>query len=157
MYIVALNSGNKAAFLYPYSNADIPDCSNGKRTLQRDITITALNATPVVNKDPDGNITLPVADCRTSPPTEQYYTISGNTTEENFCVLLTKSELNVTDIAQRIEAESGTLSERLAHIFGSQAINAADADLKIQDNKLMFDARTTTQNVLPVVFVIRRK
>jgi hypothetical protein len=157
MYIFALNTGNKALCLYPYENRTIPDCSPGKRSMMRDITIGELPTTPVVNKDMDGNITLPTADCATSPPTERYFAISGPVNDEQFCVLLSKSELNVVDIAARIQAESGTFAERLARIFGTQAISPADANLALQDNRLTFDARTATQNVLPVVFVIKRK
>ncbi len=158
VYILALNKDGKAAdFLYPFDNKDLPECSAAKKTQMRDIGVSSLKASPVVGKDIDGNITLPSADCSTTPPTERYYTISGNAKEETFCVLLSKSELNMTDLKERIEAEQGPLAERLSHIFANQAIAPNDANLILTENKLAFDARTAQNNVLPLVFLIKRK
>ena len=159
MYIIALNKqGKDAEFLYPYDNKDLPACSVASRTGMRDIGITTLPVSPVVGKDIDGNITLPTADCSTTPPTQRYYTISGNNQpDETFCVLLSKSELDMKDIEQRVEAESGPLGERLSRIFGTKAINPNEANLSVANNKLSFDARTAQNNVLPLVFMIKRK
>jgi hypothetical protein len=158
MYVFALNSNQKVTTLYPYKNVAIPDCSAAKKTGMKDIDVGDLAPTPTVGQDIDGNSILPQMDCTVQPPKPRYFTINGSqTTPENFCVLLTKSELNSADIAARIEAETGTLPERLARIFGTQAISPTDANLAMQDNKLTFDARGAKNSVIPIVFFIQRK
>ena len=93
----------------------------------------------------------------TTPPTERYFTLKPPLQRENFCVLLTRSELNIDEITTLLEQASGPLDERLAKVFGSKLILPADANLQMESNRLSFNADAAEQNVLPIVFYINTK
>lgn len=156
MYVFALNSGNKVRFLYPYENDQMIDCRVAKSNM-KDIDLSALNSTAVVGQDENGITLLPAPDCSTEPPTERYFTISGIAEKENFCILLTRVEINPKELAKQIEAVEGELHERIAKTFGSSMVNAQEGNLDILGHKLSFDANSALQHVLPVVFYINRK
>ncbi len=161
MYIFALNSDNDIKFLYPYEN-DKVTCGkaskgNGLISSNNAKDLDVLPATPVVGQDIDGNTVLPTQDCSVVPPVNRYFTIRGAGTSENFCVLLTKSELDPKDLARRLEAESGSLNERLTKVFSNQIISPRDAIVSIENNRVNFNADAAQNSVMPLVFVIKRK
>ena len=156
MYVFALNSGNKVRFLYPYENDKIGNCQ-GAKTKQKDIDVKELQSTLVVGQDDEGNTILPIPDCSFAPPHPRYFTISGNATSENFCIILSKSEIDTKALAEEIEEEEGELNERLTKIFGTEAISAEEAQLEMENNRLNFDASAVEKEVLPIVFLIKRK
>ncbi len=159
MYVFSLNANNDIRFLYPYEN-DKVKCGKGanlKGGLGKDIEVATLNATPVVEQDIDGNTTLPTKDCSVAPPANRYFTIRGAGTQENFCVLLTKSQLDPQDLAKRLEAESGSLNERLTRVFGQQIISPKEARISMENNRINFDVGAAQNNVMPLLFVIERK
>lgn len=161
MYIFALNSNNDVKFLYPYENDKVrcgkASKASGLVSSNNPKDLEVLAATPVVGQDIDGNTVLPTQDCSVSPPVNRYFTITGAGTAENFCVLLTKSQLDPQDLAKRLEAETGSLNERLTKVFGTQIISPKDAQLSIENNQVNFNADAAQNNVMPLVFVIQRK
>lgn len=100
--------------------------------------------------------TLPAPICPKAdePPVEQYFRMSGAVAEEQFCLLLSRSELDMNTIAQKIEAEKGPLHERIGRVFGSEVISPAAGKVAMNGNRLTFDATSARQNVLPLVFYI---
>ncbi len=154
MYVLALNSNNKIDFLYPFKNERLGSCDKDKAN-GKDITV--LEATPIVGQNEDGITILPIPNCDKNPPAPRYFTIQGNqTTPENFCILLSRSELNIEQIKKRLEAESGDLHDRLARTFGTYIIPSGEGDLSVENNRMSFDASAAKNNVLPVVFYIGR-
>lgn len=154
MYVFALNSGNRVEMLYPFRNEAFVNCSqiigNGK-------DLTVLPASFVVGQDLNKVTTLPAPDCSTTPPTERYITITGAGTRETLCVVLSRSELDTSTLAKEIEAATGELPERLAKVFGDKMIGLDEAQLTMTDNRMEFNADSSTKNVLPIVFYINRK
>ncbi len=153
MYVFVLNSGNKAVFLYPPNEAALRPCDRAD-----DIAKDIFQSTFITAKDENDVNTLPAPICPTAdePPVEQYFRMSGKAEREQFCILLSRSELDVVDIAQKIEAQEGPLDVRIARIFGDQVIPAAAAGVMMTGNRLVFNANQAQQNVLPIVFYIDR-
>jgi hypothetical protein len=155
MYIFALNSNNKVEFLYPFKNEKLGNCNTDKAQ-GKDITV--LEATPLVGQNEDGITILPIPNCEKTPPAPRYFTIQGTqTTPENFCIIFSKSELNIEQIAKRLETEEGALHDRLTKTFGNYLITPNQYTLEVENNRFSFDASGATQNVLPFVFYINRK
>ncbi len=156
LYIITLTSDNKVDFLYPFKNERLGNC-NPDRASGKDITI--LEATPLVGQANDGVITLPLPNCDNTPPALRYFTVQGNQIKpEIFCILFSRSELNVREIKKYLEAESGALPNRISKIFGNYLIDhRSDAQINVEDNRIYFDASSAKKNVLPVIFYLNRK
>ena len=116
-------------------------------------------ATFVVGRDRNNITTLPAPDCSTTPPTERFFTIapprplSGC---EQFCVLLTKSEIEMAQIKKLLEAAEGDLLQRVAQVFGEKMVGADAANFFQKNGRLAFDASASSKTVLPVVFYVNR-
>lgn len=151
MYVLTQNSDGSIAFLYPFDNDKLGDCATGEKD------ITVMPSTFVVGKDRNKVTTLPMTDCSTRPPTERYFTIKGNSTRENFVVLLSKSELDIEDLRMTLAQVEGTMDEKLAKIFGDKLVNPDEANVSIENNRMKFSSFAADKSVLPVVFYINRK
>jgi hypothetical protein len=76
---------------------------------------------------------------------------------EQFCVLLTKSEIDMDRFTKMMEKTTGSLPERLAAVLGDKMVGAKEAGLNMKDHRLLFDTGNAPQRVLPVLFSILRK
>lgn len=157
MYVFALSSTNKVRFLYPYNSESLKNCDQ-KLGMGKDIGV--LPASFVVGRDAKQTTTLPAPDCSTTPPTERYFTITAPMPAnkmEQFCVLLTKSEIDMDRFTKMMEKTTGSLPERLAAVLGDKMVGAKDAGFNMKDHRLLFDTGSSSQSVLPVLFSILRK
>lgn len=154
MYVLALNSDNDVVFLYPYENEDLGGCRDFA-PVSKDINLGYLNSTPAVGKDENGVTTLPTPDCRYNPPRDRYFTISGDSRKEEFAILLTRSEMDIREVETKLEQARGTLAERLGQVFAGSAVSSTGA-VSVSGNRMQFDAGSSQQTVLPVVFNIYR-
>lgn len=75
---------------------------------------------------------------------------------DDMALLLSKSELVVEELLEKLNAVTGSLSERITQVFGANQINPADAGVRAEGNRFMFNAGNSPQNVLPLVFRIRK-
>jgi hypothetical protein len=156
MYVLTLNSGNKIKMLYPYANENLRDCAE-KLGTGKDIDV--LPPTFVVGRNAKGETFLPAPDCSTMKPTPRYFTIqapkpkSGN---EQFCILITKAELDIQQLSKQLEKIEGNLSERLVEVLGPDLIQPDASALKMKKGQLSFNATKSKQSILPVLFTIQR-
>ncbi len=162
VYILTLNSNNTISTLYPCAvdannpvpgaTSTMPDAAKAK-----DIIVANRRSNPVAAQDINGFTTFPTPDFSTTPPTPNYFTITGqNKTPENFCVILSKSILDMDLMKKQLEAQTGSINERLVKIFKEESIAYADAQVTPESNKVTFNASNSTKNVLPLVFYIKR-
>jgi hypothetical protein len=162
VYILTLNSNNSVSALYPCAvdannpvpgaTSTMPDAAKSK-----DIIIANRRTNPVAAQDINGFTTFPTPDFSTTPPTPNYFTITGtNKTPENFCVILSKSVLDMDLMKKQLEAQTGNMDERLAKVFKEEAMTYADGQVTPESNKVSFNASSSTKNVLPLVFYIKR-
>ncbi len=130
----------------------MPDAAKSKN-----IIIANRRYNPVAAQDINGFTTFPTPDFSTTPPTPNYFTITGqNKTPENFCVILSKSVLDMDLMKKQLEAQTGSINERLVKVFNEETIPYADAQVTPESNKVTFNASASTKNVLPLVFYIKR-
>jgi hypothetical protein len=147
MYVLTLNSDGTISFLYPFDADAVQGnkANNGKNII-------------VEGRDRNNVTTLPTTDTSVTPPKQRCFKFSGPATRENFCVLLSRSDLDVAEIRRALEAQSGQdLHNRLAAVFGTKLVQPSQAGLALDGNRLDFDASATEATVLPVVFYIQRK
>ncbi|RCR66304.1 hypothetical protein DUE52_27590 [Larkinella punicea] len=78
------------------------------------------------------------------------------TESEDFALLLSKSELSVEEIIEKLNAIPGNLAERITQIFGGERVSLSQAGVQSMGNQLTFNAGGATQHVLPLVFKIRK-
>ena len=157
MYVFSLKSDGTIQFLYPYRNESLKGCD---RALGTGKDIGVLPATFVAGRDRSQTTTLPAPDCSVTPPEERYFTITAPmpaTKMEQFCVLLTKSEINTEKMTEWMNKTDGDIQERLAKVLGTNMIAPKDAALTMSNNRLKFKASNTSGTVLPVVFSVLRQ
>lgn len=116
------------------------------RSLGKDIEVTQ-EATPTV-----GNVVIPANGTFTITPSKT----GTELPTDDMALLLSKSELVVEEIIEKLNAVSGSLSERVGQVFGAEQIRPADAGVRAEGNRFTFNAGTSPQNVLPLVFRIRK-
>ena len=73
---------------------------------------------------------------------------------EDFCILLSRSELIPEETIEKLNAAYGTLSERITQVFGAQRMALNNSSIRQEGSKIIFDATNSTSNVLPLVFKI---
>ena len=155
IYAFALNQGTKTYSFYP-QQGDISGMSKSRYwdlPPQRDMMIG--RATPTGNGTNASMITI--------PDTANYVEIidlpNMPIQTEQLVVLLSKSELNMKDIMQKMEAfpASTPANERLTQIFGTSAATPSEADMSLRGTEFSYRLAENDKNVLPLVFYIRRK
>ena len=73
---------------------------------------------------------------------------------EDFCILLSRSELIPEETIEKLNAAYGTLSERITQVFGAQRMALNNSSIRQEGSRIIFDATNSTSNVLPLVFKI---
>jgi len=146
MYVFALNSNNTCANFYPF---DAKWMSHYKMGNTRDLVMS-----PLMLQDENNFTTVPSKNVETGA--ENYILISGNATQENLCVLISKSELDMKAIFEAIQNATGSFSERIASVFGNNMLDWKEANVKILNGKISFDAGMSEKVVLPLIFAIKR-
>jgi hypothetical protein len=146
-YILALNS-NGIALLYPNKNVTVTTKGSTK-----DITISG-EETPST-----GTVNIPGYGLNGIP---NYFTITKSATgvegkAEEMAILLSKSELELEETIEKLNAVTGNLSERITRVFGEKKIASAEGNISMQENKVSFNADDSRNNVLPLVFKILKQ
>lgn len=138
-YVLVLNSDG-IKFLYPRIQVNMR--SGGK-----DIDVIQETTPPI------GDMLIPATGSFAITPSKT----GAQTESEDFAMLLSKSELSVEETVEKLNAVSGNLAERITQVFGIERILANQAGLKAQGNQFSFNADGTVQNLLPIVFKIRKQ
>jgi len=164
MYVLALNSGNRVSFLYPYDE-DITDARGYRRAtarnlgeLGKDVVVETLSPSILLGQNNEGETILPTPLMSANPPKPRYFSLRPPYREvEEFCVIVTRSELDVEETRRLLQAATGLLHERLSQVFGTQMVTPDQAGLTQNGDHIEFKATDNTSNsVLPIVFRIRR-
>lgn len=100
-----------------------------------------------------GDLTLPSEDASFVITVDQPGSI---TKAEEFCILVSRSELVSVDILQRLNTAKGSLSERISQVFGEERVNFSESTIESLDSKIVFEATGSKAKVLPIVFKINK-
>lgn len=146
MYVFAFNSNNTCANFYPF---DAKWMSHFKMGNTRDLVMS-----PLMLQDENNFTTIPSKNVETGA--ENYILISGNASQENMCVLISKSELDMKAVFEAIQNATGSLSERIETVFKENRLDWKEANVKMLNGKISFDAGASEKTVLPLVFAIKR-
>lgn len=142
MYVLTLNADGTVSFLYPF---DADNAIQGKNII-------------VEGRDRNNVTTLPAPDHSVTPPKQRYFTFAGPAARESFCILLTRSDLDIGETRRALEARpEEALHNRIAAVFGAALVQPGSANLSLDGNRLSFDASAAEATVLPLVFYIDRK
>lgn len=136
-YIIALNSDG-VKILHP----NVRTQNTGK-----DIEVIQ-EATPTA-----GNVTIPVNGTFAITPSKT----GIESPSDDLAIMLSKSELIAQELLEKLNAVSGSLSERIAQVFGAEQIPAMVAGIQNEGNLFSFNGNNTSQNILPLVFKIRKQ
>lgn len=148
LYAFALNSNGKCAAIYPFSEEWVRGFVMSK---SRDLTVG-----PLMLQDAAGEVVIPAKNAQTGQ--ENYIRISGPSTKEQFCLLVSKSELDLKAVMGQIEGLSGTLAERVAALWQAEphCATAAAAQVTLEGTAIRYSVTDETKWLLPFVFEIRR-
>jgi hypothetical protein len=144
-YVLALNSSG-IAILYPQMKDPVQFAST------RDLVLDEPVPQP-------GSVYVPAPGPGNS---SRYFSISANANgvekpEEELGILLSKSELVLAEIIQKLNEAEGNLSERITRVFAEQKISNSNGNIIIEESSIKFNADSSSQSVLPIVFKIRKQ
>lgn len=146
LYVFAFNSNNTCYPIYPYSTQWVQGFGMSKT---RDLTIN-----PLMMKNQEDQ-TLVIPSPRADNGQDNYITISGNSSKEQLCLILTKSELDFEAFLQQIQEAEGNLSQRLTQVLGEYANGYEQISTK--NGVIYYDLNEMEQPVLPLIFEIQRQ
>jgi len=147
MYAFAFNPDKTCYDVYPFPEEWIEAYKMSKNR--------ALKVGPLMLKSDDNVVTIPSRNAESGE--ENYINIEGKASQELFCLLLSKSELNTVELYKKIEEAQGNLEERLKAVLGDEMLTTEEANVKIENGKIFYNADALSKKVLPLVFVIQRK
>jgi hypothetical protein len=115
-----------------------------------------LSVGPLMLQDANGHTTIPARNANTGA--ENYIKISGAAAKEQLCVLVSKSEIDLPDVLDRLQQLPGTLAERVAALWQVQphCASLGEAGLNINGGKIGFAVQSAEKWLLPLVFEIQR-
>ena len=148
LYVFALNSDGSIAPIYPFGEAWVRgfQMSNSRN----------LSVGPLMLQDATGHTTIPARNANTGA--ENYIKISGAAAKEQLCVVVSKSEIDLPDVLDRLQQLPGTLAERVAALWQVQphCASLGEAGLNINGGKIGFAVQSAEKWLLPLVFEIQR-
>jgi hypothetical protein len=137
-YVVALNSDG-VALLYPQVRYTV-----GKGV--KDVTVIQ-DVAPA-----NGTLRIPATGLFGITPSKT----GVESPSEDIGFLLSKSELVIEELIEKLNAAQGNLPERITQVFGAARIPATDAGVQFINGQIVFNGSNSPQNVLPLVFRIRK-
>ncbi len=144
LYVFAFNSDNKCYNIYPFSKEWVKAYDMG-----RDLSVGGLPG-----KDDFSNQTIIPSKSKNGQ--ENYIIISGNAQKEQLCIIVSKSELDIQDVYNKINNMKGNIYERINAVFSENIISADKALLNIDEGTISFNAQDNEKTVLPLIFYIKR-
>jgi hypothetical protein len=146
-YVLALNTDG-IALIYPSKNITVRKTGDTKDIIVDGDETPGTGAVDIPGKGSNGN--------------PRYFSITKNatgteTSAEELALLLSKAELELTEIIEKLNEVSGNLSERITKVFAEQKIDKDSAQLSLQESGISFNADESTNSVLPLVFKIRKQ
>ncbi len=148
LYAFTLNSNGTCSAIYPFNEAWVNGFGMSK---SRDLSVG-----PLMLKNDQGGVTIPSRNATTGE--ENFIRISGSSTKEQMCLIVSMSELDLNTIMARIGQLPGSLAERVAALWQGETRCAtpAEAQLRVEGSRILFNVSNSDKWLLPLVFEIRR-
>jgi hypothetical protein len=146
VYAFAFNNEQDCFLIYPFSNEMIQAYNLSKTR--------SMKVGPLMLKNENDELTIPSKNANTN--TENYITIEGQAEKEELCIILSKSEIDMTQLFQNIQKASGSFSNRLKNVLGDNISSTQNSNLKLLDGVISFEVNDSNVNILPITFEIRR-
>ena len=148
LYAFALNSDGKCAPIYPFNEAWVRGFQMSK---SRNLSVG-----PLMLQDATGSTTIPAKNANTGA--ENYIKISGPSSKEQLCLILSKSEIDLQDVIARLDQLHGSLAERVAALWQAEPHCAVvnEAGLVVNGGSIQFNVQNEAKWLLPLVFEIQR-
>ena len=71
---------------------------------------------------------------------------------DHLCVLYSKNPLNIDDIRNRFEKESGTVVEKIRKVLGKQLVEGTE--IKYTNDKMQFNSKSQTKSIAMILVEI---
>jgi hypothetical protein len=146
LYVISFNDGDVCYPIYPYSQEWMTSFTMGQK--DRNLIVG-----PLMLKDEKGVVTVPSKNIETGE--ENYIFISGKSKKEQLLVILSKSELDLKQIADAIESNTGTFEERVNYTLGTSGIGEG-ITLEKSETSVNFKINDENTYLIPLIFEIRR-
>jgi len=147
LYVISYNSGDICYPIYPYSQEWLTGFTMGQKN--RNLIVG-----PLMLKDENGVVTIPSKNIETGE--ENFIFISGHREKEQLLLILSKSELDMNQIADAIEANTGTFEEKVNAALGTSGIGEG---ITLEKNGTSVNFKITDENtyLIPLIFEIKRR
>lgn len=90
------------------------------------------------------------------PDEDNYIRMDNTKGNDYFCFLYSKKEIDINNILQSIEAESGTFQQKIEKVLNNRIINENKIDYSKGD-KIAFSATSDTKDIVPVIIKMEHK
>ena len=146
LYALSFNDGDICYPIYPYTQEWITSFSMGQK--DRNLIVG-----PLMLKDEKGVVTIPSKNIETGE--ENFIFISGTSKKEQLLLILSKSELDLTQVCNVIQSGTGTFEEKVNSALGTSGIGEGIL-LEKTGSSVNFKIKDENTFLIPLIFEIRR-
>lgn len=146
LYALSFNDGDVCYSIYPYTQDWLTSFSMGQK--DRNLIVG-----PLMLKDEKGVVTIPSKNIETGE--ENFIFISGTSKKEQLLLILSKSELDLTQVSDAIQTGTGTFEERVNAALGTNGIGEGIL-LEKNGSSVNFKIKDENTYLIPLIFEIRR-
>lgn len=146
LYALSFNDGDVCYPIYPYTQEWMTSFSMGQK--DRNLIVG-----PLMLKDEKGVVTIPSKNVETGE--ENFIFISGTSKKEQLLLILSKSELDLSQVSEAIQNSTGTFEERVNSALGTNGIGDGIL-LEKNGSSVNFKIKDENTYLIPLIFEIRR-
>jgi hypothetical protein len=146
LYALSFNDGDICYPIYPYTQEWLTSFSMGQK--DRNLIVG-----PLMLKDEKGVVTIPSKNIETGE--ENFIFISGTSKKEQLLLILSKSELDLTQVCNVIQSGTGTFEEKVNSALGTSGIGEGIL-LEKTGSSVNFKIKDENTFLIPLIFEIRR-
>lgn len=146
LYALSFNDGDICYPIYPYTQEWLTSFSMGQK--DRNLIVG-----PLMLKDERGVVTIPSKNIETGE--ENFIFISGTSKKEQLLLILSKSELDLTQVCEAIQSGTGTFEEKVNSALGTNGIGEGIL-LEKSGSVVNFKIKDENTFLIPLIFEIRR-
>ena len=145
VYAFAFNDNDVCYPIYPYNNDWVQSFNMSKDR--------NLGVGPLMMKDNNNLLVIPSKNADTGE--ENYIQITGTSNRERLCLILSKSELDLNDLCNKVQSMTGSLSSRVNSVLSSPNLGTLD-NLKLTTDSEKINFEMVDKWLIPLIFEIRR-
>jgi hypothetical protein len=146
LYALSFNDGDVCYPIYPYTQEWLTSFSMGQK--DRNLIVG-----PLMLKDEKGVVTIPSKNIETGE--ENFIFISGTSKKEQLLLILSKSELDLSQVTDAIQNSTGTFEERVNSALGTNGIGEGIL-LEKNGSSVNFKIKDENTYLIPLIFEIKR-